>query len=168
MAWQVKFERAVFEQPQLLTDKEFPSSVTFLGQSVDLTSLKVCPCLIAHTLLPATLAPILAYASKATMLVASLYCLSTGSNYITELHVCVCVLFASIAVAGMCRSSACCLSMQPEPAPPLFAGCLAASQCLCQNFSTIYIQISAEQTKLGHCNSWKKRGRVMAVDHISR
>ncbi|DBB10405.1 TPA: prolyl aminopeptidase [Trebouxia sp. C0006] len=37
---QVRFERAVIETPQLLTDKEFPSSISFLGQSVDLTSLK--------------------------------------------------------------------------------------------------------------------------------
>lgn len=39
---QVKFERAVFETPQLLTDKEFPLSVTVLGTSIDLTNLKVC------------------------------------------------------------------------------------------------------------------------------
>ena len=39
---QVKFERAVFETPQLLTDKEFPSSLTILGTSIDLTNLKVC------------------------------------------------------------------------------------------------------------------------------
>lgn len=39
---QVKFERAVFETPQLLTDKEFPASVTLLGTSIDLTNLKVC------------------------------------------------------------------------------------------------------------------------------
>lgn len=37
---QVKFERAVFETPQILTDKEFPSSLSLLGQSVDLTTLK--------------------------------------------------------------------------------------------------------------------------------
>lgn len=45
---QVKFERAVFETPQLLTDKEFPSSITLLGTSVDLTSLKVCFLLLAY------------------------------------------------------------------------------------------------------------------------
>ena len=38
---QVRFERGVIETPELLTDKEFPSYVSFLGQSLDLTSLKV-------------------------------------------------------------------------------------------------------------------------------
>ena len=38
---QVRFERGVIETPQILTDKEFPSYITLLGQSVDLTSLKV-------------------------------------------------------------------------------------------------------------------------------
>ena len=37
---QVRFERGVIETPQLLTDREFPSFVNFLGQSIDLTSLK--------------------------------------------------------------------------------------------------------------------------------
>ncbi|KAL3141382.1 prolyl aminopeptidase [Trebouxia sp. C0010 RCD-2024] len=37
---QVKFERAVFETPEILTDKEFPSSLTLMGQSLDLTTLK--------------------------------------------------------------------------------------------------------------------------------
>ena len=38
---QVRFERGVIETPQLLTDREFPSFVNFLGQPIDLTSLKV-------------------------------------------------------------------------------------------------------------------------------
>lgn len=37
---QVRFERGVIETPQLLTDREFPSFVNFLGQPIDLTSLK--------------------------------------------------------------------------------------------------------------------------------
>lgn len=51
---QVRFERAVIETPQILTDKEFPSYITLLGQSVDLTSLKVTLPTETHLLLLAT------------------------------------------------------------------------------------------------------------------
>ena len=38
---QVRFERSIIETPELLTDREFPSSLTLLGQPIDLTNLKV-------------------------------------------------------------------------------------------------------------------------------
>ena len=39
----VKFQEGQIATPKLISDLEFPSSVTVLGQSIDLTRLKVCP-----------------------------------------------------------------------------------------------------------------------------
>ncbi len=38
---QVRFERGTVATPELLQDVELPSSVSVLGQPIDLTSLKV-------------------------------------------------------------------------------------------------------------------------------
>ena len=39
---QVRFERGTIATPELLQDIELPSSISVLGQPVDLTNLKVC------------------------------------------------------------------------------------------------------------------------------
>ena len=46
---QVRFERGTIATPELLQDIELPSSISVLGQPVDLTNLKVCS---ATALLP--------------------------------------------------------------------------------------------------------------------
>lgn len=40
---QVRFERGTVATPELLQDIELPTSISVLGQPVDLTNLKVCP-----------------------------------------------------------------------------------------------------------------------------
>ena len=40
---QVRFERGTIATPELLQDIELPSSISVLGQPVDLTNLKACP-----------------------------------------------------------------------------------------------------------------------------
>ena len=38
----MRFERGTIATPELLQDIELPSSISVLGQPVDLTNLKVC------------------------------------------------------------------------------------------------------------------------------
>ena len=39
----------------------------------------------------------------------------------------------------------------------VLAGCVAASQCICQEHSTGNSQVSAEQAKPGCCRTWQSR-----------